>query len=65
MRMEGISNSHPVRSYKESMAVAIIHGKGLWKALFTFYYQCIKHYLILLARSNGYTNTKTQHENTY
>ncbi|NOS89316.1 MAG: hypothetical protein HOP34_12425 [Methylococcaceae bacterium] len=56
MQMEGVSNGNPVKSYKESMAVSLIHGKGVLPAIASFYYECIKHYLIMLARIFGYRN---------
>lgn len=50
MQIDGVSNVNPVRSYKESMAVALVHGKGVLSALVTFCYECVKHYLVLLVR---------------
>lgn len=59
MQMDGVSNGNPVRSYKESMAVALVHGKGVLPTLNTFCYECIKHYLVMLMRKFGYKNHRT------
>lgn len=56
MQMDGVSNRSPLLSYKESMAVALVHGKGLFPALFSFYYECIKHYSVIFLRRLGYRN---------
>lgn len=50
MQMDGMSSGNPVRSYKESMAVTLTHGRGVIPALFTFCYECIKHYAVMFVR---------------
>lgn len=56
MQIDGVSNGNPVRSYKESMAVVLVHGKGVFPALINFCIECMKHYLIILFRKFGYKN---------
>jgi len=51
MQWGGVSNSNPVRSYKESMAVALVHGKGVIPAFVTFCYECVKHYFVMCIRT--------------
>lgn len=50
MQWGGISNSNPVKSYKESMAVALLHDKGVLPALITFCYECVKHFIVVRIR---------------
>jgi glycosyltransferase involved in cell wall biosynthesis len=52
MQMDGVSNSNPVRSYKDSMAVSLVHGRGVLPALITFCYECVKHYAVMFVRNN-------------
>jgi|SRR6185369_7194019 len=58
MQLAGASSGNPVRSYKESMAVSLVHGKGVIPALVIFCYECVKHYLVLFARKFGYRNRR-------
>jgi len=58
MQLAGASSGNPVRSYKESMAVSLVHGKGVIPSLVIFCYECVKHFLILLARKLGYRNRR-------
>lgn len=54
MQINGISSNNPIRSYKESMAVTLVHGKGVIPALFIFCYECIKHYVVMFFRNKQY-----------
>lgn len=59
MQMDGISNTSPVKSYKESMAIALMHGRGILPSIITFGCECIKHYLIIIMRRFGYKKRVT------
>lgn len=50
MQMDGMSSINPVRSYKDSMAVTLTHGRGVIPALLTFCYECVKHFAVMFVR---------------
>ena len=54
MQIGGASISNPLRTYKEFLAVALVHGKGVLPALLNFYLGYVKHYLALLLRKYSY-----------
>jgi glycosyltransferase involved in cell wall biosynthesis len=52
MQMNGVSNVNPVRSYKDSLAVSLAHGRGVLSSLFTFCYESVGHYVVMFVRKN-------------
>jgi glycosyltransferase involved in cell wall biosynthesis len=59
MQWGGMSNSNPLKSYKESMAVALVHGKGVMPALIRFCYECVKHFISMPLRKLRRLSKKT------
>lgn len=59
MRIGGTSISQVELSYRESLAVSIIHGQGPLNALFRYYYELIKHNFIIFPLIKcGYSGTR-------
>lgn len=53
MRMNGVSQTHSIKSMRESMAVQLVHGTPPLKALANYYESLIKHKASKIARSLG------------
>lgn len=52
MQMDGMSSGNPMKSYKDSLAVSLAHGRSVLPSVFTFCYETVKHYLIMYVRRN-------------
>ncbi|MBC8441368.1 MAG: glycosyltransferase [Deltaproteobacteria bacterium] len=55
MRMDGVSNKQIGLSYRESIAVSIIHGQNIFNACYRYYWEMFKHnYIIIPLRNLGF-----------
>ncbi|MBU2678009.1 MAG: glycosyltransferase [Gammaproteobacteria bacterium] len=53
MGMGGEAISQPIESYRESLAVAILHGRAIVPSIWTMNLELVKHWLVGLYRRRG------------